>query len=57
MDKPVSAVAIRFILDYLKDSAVLVGVKTPQQILSNIEATGWNLSENQMNILLDASAD
>ena len=57
VDKPVSAVAIRFILDYLKDSAVLVGVKTPQQILSNIEATGWNLSEKQINILLDASAD
>lgn len=38
-DKPVSAVAIRFILDYLPDSIVLCGAKRPSQILGNIEGT------------------
>lgn len=54
--KSVPAIAIRFILDYLTDSAVLVGVKRPSQLLSNIEAMDWNLTENQLERLREVSA-
>ena len=47
----ISSVAIRFILDNLKESVVLVGVKRPEQLLGNIEAFGWNLTSNEINIL------
>lgn len=49
--KPVSAVAVRFILDYLPGSAVLCGVKRPEQILSNAEALGWQLSPEDLTLL------
>lgn len=49
--KPVSAVAIRFILDYLPDSVVLCGIKRPQQILSNAEALNWHLDQNDVKRL------
>lgn len=47
----VSSVAIRFILDYIKDSVVLAGVKRPDQLLGNIEAFGWSLTEEEIKIL------
>lgn len=53
--KSVPAVAIRFILDYLKKSVVLVGIKKREQILSNIEAVGWSLSDPQIGRLLAVS--
>lgn len=49
--RSVASTAIRFILDYIKDSAVLVGVKNPKQLLSNVEATGWNLSDEHIKEL------
>ena len=49
--KSIPAVAIRFILDFLTDSVVLVGIKRPSQLLSNVEAVGWNLSEEQIKLL------
>ncbi|MBR4924274.1 MAG: aldo/keto reductase [Prevotella sp.] len=49
--KGLPAIAIRFILDYLKDSVVIVGVKRPQQVIGNCEAAGWNLSEQHINDL------
>lgn len=49
--KPLSAIALRWILDYLKESVVLVGVKSADQILSNIEAVDWHLSEDAMDRL------
>lgn len=49
--KPVSAVAVRFILDYLPGSAVLCGAKRPDQILGNAEAFGWQLTEENLNQL------
>ena len=52
---PVSAVALRFILDYLKDSVVLVGAKRPSQILGNIAATDWNLTEGEITQLEEVS--
>lgn len=48
---PVSAVALRFILDYLKDSVVLVGAKRPSQILGNIAATDWCLTNEEIKEL------
>lgn len=50
-----SAVAIRFIMDYLKDSAVLVGAKSSLQVKGNIEAMGWNLTDEELNILNNIS--
>lgn len=47
----VSAVAIRFILDYMKDSVVLVGAKRPSQISGNIESMGWTLTEDKIALL------
>lgn len=47
----VAAVAIRFIMDYLKDSVVLVGAKRPSQILGNIECMGWQLTPEEIKLL------
>lgn len=51
----VAAVAIRFIMDHLKDSAVLVGAKRPAQILGNLESIGWNLTSEELKILNNIS--
>ncbi len=51
----IAAVAIRFILDYLKDSVVLVGAKRPAQISGNLESMGWHLSEEELSILNNIS--
>lgn len=51
----IAAVAIRFILDYLKDSVVLVGAKRPTQILGNCEAIGWELTPEEIIILNEIS--
>lgn len=49
--KTVAACAIRFILDYIPESVVLAGVKRPAQLLSNLEAMDWNLSETEIEKL------
>lgn len=49
--KSVSAVAIRFILDHLKDSVVICGVKRPAQLLGNAESLGWNLTREELELL------
>lgn len=51
VEKPVSAVAIRFILDYMKESIVLAGIKNPGQLRGNCEAFGWELSQEQIRRL------
>lgn len=53
--KEPAAIAIRFILDYLKDSVVIVGVKSKKQVLSNCEAADWKLSEEHIKQLLEIS--
>lgn len=50
-NKSVSAIAIRWILDYLQDSVVIVGAKTPNQVMQNIEALDWSLSQEEINRL------
>ena len=50
-----AAVAIRFIMDYLKESVVLVGAKRPSQILGSMEAVDWYLNPDEMNLLEEIS--
>lgn len=49
--KPVSAVAIRWILDYLEESAVIVGIKNEKQLRGNMEALGWDLKNEHVKLL------
>ena len=49
--KPISAVAIRFILDYLSGSIVLCGAKRPDQILGNVEGADWKLTDEELFVL------
>lgn len=49
--KTVSAVAIRFILDWLEDSVVLVGAKRPKQITDNSQGMDWHLSQEELMLL------
>jgi myo-inositol catabolism protein IolS len=50
-EKSLSAIAIRWILDYLGFGVILAGIKTPEQILQNIGAFGWRLNVNDINTL------
>jgi aryl-alcohol dehydrogenase-like predicted oxidoreductase len=54
-NKPVSAVAIRFILDYLNDSVVICGAKRPKQVMDNIDGCGWKLQPEDLNKLIAIS--
>lgn len=47
----VAAVAVRFILDRIKNSVVLVGAKRPSQILGSISAADWQLDEDEFHLL------
>lgn len=49
--KSVSSVAIRWILDYLKDSVVIVGAKNPKQVLQNAESLSFELNAEQIERL------
>ena len=53
--KPLSAVAVRFILDHLTDSVVLCGIKRPEQLLGNAEAMDWHLDAHALGILNQVS--
>lgn len=55
--KSISSIAIRFILDYFTGSVVLAGIKNPQQLLSNIESMGWELTKKQISNLLEVSQE
>lgn len=50
-EKPIPAVALRFILDYINNSCIIVGVKKTKQIQDNLCALGWNLSRDDINLL------
>lgn len=51
VDKSVSAVAIRWILDYLSESVVIAGIKNEKQLCGNVEALGWKLNNEQIHML------
>ena len=53
--KPVSAVAIRFILDYLPESVVICGAKRASQVMGNIAGSDWHLSEEDLKVLEEVS--
>jgi aryl-alcohol dehydrogenase-like predicted oxidoreductase len=53
--KPVSAVAIRFILDKLPESAVICGAKRPQQVLDNAAGLDWHLTAEELALLEEVS--
>lgn len=55
--KCIPAIAIRFILDHLKDSVVLAGIKNSKQLLSNKEALGWTLTSEQIDLLKNISTN
>lgn len=55
--KSVSSVAIRWILDYLKDSVVIVGAKTPKQVLQNAESLSFELTNEQITRLENVSKE
>ncbi len=54
-DKSCSSIAIRFILDYIPNSIVLVGVKNKEQLLLNKESLGWHLAKKDIKKLLKIS--
>ncbi len=51
----IAAVAVRFILDYIHGSAVLVGAKRPSQILGSAEAAAFRLSKEELVALDEVS--
>lgn len=53
--KTVPATAIRFILDNIKDSVVIAGVKNEKQMLSNLDALDWHLTQEEIKILNEVS--
>lgn len=57
INKPIAAIAIRWILDYLPQSVVIAGIKNISQLLSNKDALGWTLERNYMEKLQEVSQD
>lgn len=55
MDKSVSSVAIRWILDYLPESVVIAGIKNESQLCGNVEALDWKLKKEYIEVLERAS--
>lgn len=55
--KPLTAIAVRWILDYLKNAVVLTGIKNREQLLQNAAALGWCLEQNEVNVLEIISRD
>ena len=53
--KEPTAVAIRYILDYLPDSIAIVGVKRQDQVVSNCEACDWKLAPQDLERLVEIS--
>lgn len=51
----IASIAIRFILDYIKNSVVLVGIKSEKQLLANLETIKFDLKDDQIKELLRIS--
>ena len=49
------SLAIRFILDHMRSSVVIAGVKNEQQLLGNLSSMDFHLTEEQLNTLLAIS--
>jgi len=51
-----SQVALAWLLARPEVSSVIVGVRTPEQLIDNLGATGWQLQEKELDRLNDVSA-
>jgi aryl-alcohol dehydrogenase-like predicted oxidoreductase len=51
LDRPFSAVSIRWVLDNPEVGAVLVGIKNRRQLEDNLKAIGWQLSSEERETL------
>ena len=49
--KTISAIAIRWILDHLKESVVIAGIKNVTQIQDNFQGLMWSLSDEDLHAL------
>lgn len=54
-NKPMSQVALRFVLDYMPNSIVLAGIKNVAQLGENCGALGWHLSVGDVAKLKEIS--
>lgn len=54
-NRPLSAIAIRFILDYLPECIVITGVKNSNQVAANIDALDWKLAKEHIALLENIS--
>lgn len=53
--KTLSACAIRFILDCIPESVALAGIKRADQLISNLDAMGWNFTPEEFKALDEVS--
>lgn len=56
-NKPVAAVAIRWILDLLPQSVTIAGIKNTGQLESNLAALNWRLTSAQLDALTSISME
>lgn len=54
-NKTCAAASLRFVLDNLKDSIVLVGVKNTNELKSDFEVFGFSLNKSEINFLATKS--
>lgn len=57
IERPIPAIALRWILDYWNHAVALVGVKNVLQLERNYKCLDWNLSKNLLNELNTLSED
>lgn len=55
LDKSIAQVSINWLLQNKQVSNVVNGSRDEKQLISNIEAVGWNLSEKHLNQLNEVS--
>tara|TARA_Y100001960_G_scaffold326098_2_gene409750 strand:- start:41 stop:595 length:555 start_codon:yes stop_codon:yes gene_type:complete len=55
LGKPISQVALRWILEQPVITSVIIGARTETQFLENVKASGWNLDQNVFQKLSDVS--
>lgn len=55
LDKSIAQIAINWLLQNKQVSNVVIGARDEKQLISNIEAVGWNLSEKHLNQLNEVS--
>jgi aryl-alcohol dehydrogenase-like predicted oxidoreductase len=55
-NKPISSVAIRWMLENSSMSVALIGIKTREQLMENLQAVGWHLDPSSRQFLDELSA-